>query len=142
MTATRSHRSRRRRTASPRSACCASRSASASLAHDELRKCGHRSRDIETDTLDVTPSAAADLGGATGGDNDHHGDVLRDAALKVGRIKIRPSCVARPLLLPILGAPPHSLGVEIWEYATGARVRRLDQPDDLRRQVPCAPAFL
>ena len=34
----------------------------------------------------------------------------------------------------VLGAPPpHGLGVEIWECdaATGARVRRLDQPDDL-----------
>ena len=107
---------------------------------DELRKCKATVHEtVETDTLDVTPSAAADLGGATVATYHDHRMAMCFAtlALKVGGIKIEgPSCVRKtvPSFFQILGAPPpHGLGVEIWECdaATGARVRRLDQPDDL-----------
>ena len=73
---------------------------------DELRKCKATVHEtVETDTLDVTPSAAADLGGATVATYHDHRMAMCFAtlALKVGGIKIEGAELRaqdRPLLLP------------------------------------------
>jgi len=105
---------------------------------DELLKC--KARVVETgDTLVTWPCEAASLGGATIHTYHDHRMAMCFATLglAVGGIRLEdPSCVRKtvPSFFQILAAPPPAgLGVEIWECdaASGQRVRRLVEPDDL-----------
>ena len=105
---------------------------------DELTKC--KATVTETgDTLDIVPASAAALGDATIKTYHDHRMAMCFAtlALSVGGIKLEDPCCVRktvPSFFQILAAPPpKGLGVEIWECdpATGERVRRLTEPDDL-----------
>ena len=105
---------------------------------DELTKCRARVAEVG-DTLELVPQCRHALGRATVSTYHDHRMAMCFATLglAVSGIKIEdPSCVRKtvPSFFQILAAPPPAgLGVEIWECdaATGARVRRLDQPDDL-----------
>ena len=105
---------------------------------DELTKC--KAKVVETgDTLELSPCPADSLGDATICTYHDHRMAMCFATfgLATKGIKIDdPSCVRKtvPSFFQILGAPPPvGLGVEIWECdaGTGARVRRLEKPDDL-----------
>jgi len=105
---------------------------------DELTKC--KAEVVETgDTLDLSPSDPSALGDASIHTYHDHRMAMCFATLglAVGGIKLQdPSCVRKtvPSFFQILAAPPPSgLGVEVWECdpVTGARLRRLTQPDEL-----------
>ena len=105
---------------------------------DELTKC--RAEVTETDdVLDIVPAHAAALGDATICTYHDHRMAMCFATLglAVRGIKLQdPSCVRKtvPSFFQILaGPPPDGLGVQIWECdpATGDRLRRLVDPDDL-----------
>mmetsp|Transcript_70801 Transcript_70801/g.122592 ORF Transcript_70801/g.122592 Transcript_70801/m.122592 type:complete len:483 (-) Transcript_70801:63-1511(-) len=106
--------------------------------HDELTKCRAEVKEVG-DTLEVTPCRAADLGNARICTYHDHRMAMCFATLGLAAAGIKiedPSCVRKtvPSFFQILAAaPPHGLGVQIWECdsSTGERVRQLVEPADL-----------
>jgi 3-phosphoshikimate 1-carboxyvinyltransferase len=97
----------------------------------ELTKCGARVVE-EGDTLTVWPGS---LHGATIETYHDHRMAMCFAilGLKVSGIKIiNPACVKKTFpnfFQKLAAAPPHGLGVEIWEVKNGQRTRKLNGED-------------
>ncbi len=97
----------------------------------ELTKCGARVVE-EGDTLTVYPS---ELHGAEIETYNDHRMAMCFAilGLKVPGIKLKnPSCVKKTFpnfFQKLAAAPPHGLGVEIWEVKDGKRTRKLEGED-------------
>ncbi len=101
----------------------------------ELTKCGAKVIE-EGDTLTVYPSKPEELHGAEIETYNDHRMAMCFAilGLKVPGIKIKnPACVKKTFpnfFQKLSAAPPHGLGVEIWEVnKNGKRIRRLEGED-------------
>jgi len=100
----------------------------------ELTKCGAKVVE-EGDTLTVYPSKLAELHGAEIETYNDHRMAMCFAilGLKVPGIRIKnPTCVKKTFpnfFQKLAAAPPHGLGVEIWEIKNGQRTRQLSGDD-------------
>jgi 3-phosphoshikimate 1-carboxyvinyltransferase len=97
----------------------------------ELTKCGARVTETG-DTLAVFPATPGELHGAEIETYSDHRMAMCFAilGLKVAGIRLKnPSCVKKTFpnfFQKLAAAPPHGLGVEVWEVQAGERTRKLE----------------
>jgi 3-phosphoshikimate 1-carboxyvinyltransferase len=100
----------------------------------ELTKCGAKIVE-EGDTLTVQPANPGELHGAEIETYNDHRMAMCFAilGLKVPGIRLKnPACVKKTFpnfFQKLAAAPPHGLGVEIWEVKDGQRTRKLEGED-------------
>ena len=101
----------------------------------ELSKCGVVIRMEDEETLNVRFSKLSKLHGAEIETYNDHRMAMCFAilGLKVPGIRLKnPSCVKKTFpnfFQKLAAAPPHGLGVEIWEVKDGKRTRKLEGED-------------